>query len=359
MDKRQPALVHTVAELGEQCRQNCQRAQHCDRDDHDRRHAEAGEGRIAGEQEPGHGDHDREARDQDRAPRGRRCGEEGRLLALPGRPFLALTLDVEHRVVDAHGEADEQNERADALVERQQLTGDGEQAHGRDDRRQREQDRQSGSHEAAERQQQDPDRQRDRELARLFQCVREGAVDLVLRGDAEALDGVTRMRVLGGLHRCDDGPDLVDRVVGVADDLDIDERGVAVSGDQVRVALVEGRVDRAYLGYLLQPSDNVVDHSLELGGVGSVRCGLNHHALGRGSLELVGQDPVDASRLPDPGLRRVELLGAEHDSEREGDGDEAEPSKDRNLAVLGAPASHARRNVPRVVHGALLGMKTE
>ena len=55
----------------------------------------------------------------------------------------------------------------------------------------------------------------------------------------EALDGADEC-ASGGLHRCDDGPDLVDRVVGVADDLDIDERGVAVSGDQVRVALVEG-----------------------------------------------------------------------------------------------------------------------
>ena len=45
-----------------------------------------------------------------------------------GRPLLTLALDVEERVVDADGEADQQDDRADVLVHRDELARQREQA---------------------------------------------------------------------------------------------------------------------------------------------------------------------------------------------------------------------------------------
>ncbi len=70
---------------------------------------------------PGHRGHDRQAGDEHRAAgRGRRDLQRvgGRA---PARTLLALTAQVEQRVVDADSQADQQDHRVDRLVDVQQV----------------------------------------------------------------------------------------------------------------------------------------------------------------------------------------------------------------------------------------------
>ena len=119
--QRDAALLDAVAELGEQRRQHGQRAEHCDADDQHRRDPEAEVGVVAGEEEPGHGDHHRHARDQHGAAGGCGGGFERRARPLAGGPFFPLSFEVEERVVDADCESDEQDDGADVSVHRHEL----------------------------------------------------------------------------------------------------------------------------------------------------------------------------------------------------------------------------------------------
>ena len=83
----------------------------------------------------------------------------------PGVALLHLAAQVEHRVVDADGEADEQHDRGDRLVDRHELADRAEQAERRADRGQAEQQRQAGGDERAERDQQDEQRDRERQVS--------------------------------------------------------------------------------------------------------------------------------------------------------------------------------------------------
>ena len=71
----------------------------------------------------------------------------------PGRTLLPFALQVEHRVVDADGEADEQDERGRLVGDREQVTGKCEQAERREDGGQPEQQRDARGDERAERDQ--------------------------------------------------------------------------------------------------------------------------------------------------------------------------------------------------------------
>ena len=78
------------------------------------------EGRCPGEVHPRHRDHHREAGDHHRAARGRRRRRQRRRFAAPRFALLALAAQVEHRVVDSHREADQQDHLVDRAVHRRE-----------------------------------------------------------------------------------------------------------------------------------------------------------------------------------------------------------------------------------------------
>ena len=77
--------------------------------------------------------------------------------AAAAAPLLALAADVEQRVVDADGEADQQHQRAGRAAVGRELGDDAEDAHRGGDRGEAEQQRDEGGDERAEREQQDDD----------------------------------------------------------------------------------------------------------------------------------------------------------------------------------------------------------
>ena len=88
--------------------------------------------------------------DEDRPPRGRRRRGQGRLGRASGPPLLALAAQVEQRVVDADREPDEDDDRGDVGIHRDQLARQRQQADRRQHRREREQQRHQGRDQGAE-----------------------------------------------------------------------------------------------------------------------------------------------------------------------------------------------------------------
>ena len=116
------------------------------------------EDRVAGEQHARHGDHDREAGDED-GPAGGGGGDLDRVLrGTAVVALLHLAAEVEHRVVDADRQADETDDDRDGGVEGVQLAERAEEADGGDDRGRAEQQRDAGGDEGAEGDQQDDQR---------------------------------------------------------------------------------------------------------------------------------------------------------------------------------------------------------
>ena len=119
----------------------------------------------------------------------RRGGFDRGLRALAGVALLHLAAHVEHRVVDADGEADQQDDGADLVGDRRQLADRADQAERRADGRQAEQQRQSGGDERAERDEQDDQRERDRQRLRPLEVLAERRVErLFCRCRTELLD---------------------------------------------------------------------------------------------------------------------------------------------------------------------------
>ena len=121
--------------------QHGQRADHRDRDDHHRPDREGHERLVAGEEHAGHRDQHGDAGDEDGAAGGGCGGLEGGVLAASGGTLFALAPEVEERVVDADGEADQEDHLGDLLVDRDELARERDQARGRDDGGDREQQR--------------------------------------------------------------------------------------------------------------------------------------------------------------------------------------------------------------------------
>ena len=181
-------LVDPVTEPREERRQDGERAEHGDRHDEDGRHRERAERLVAREEHAGHRGHHRQAGDQDRASRGGGGSLESRALALARRALFALALQVEHRVVDADRQPDQQHDRADVLVHGPDLARDREQAHRRHHGREGEQQRDACGDERAEGDDEDHDRDRQREETRPLEVLVELLVELLLGADAELLD---------------------------------------------------------------------------------------------------------------------------------------------------------------------------
>ena len=160
---------------------------------------------AAGEEHAGHRDHHGEARDQHGAAGGRGGRLERRLGARAGVALLHLAPQVEHAVVDADREADEQHDGGDRLVERDDLGDRAEQPDRAHHRGQREQQRQPGGDERAERDDQDDQRDRQREELGLLEVVLERLRERLVRARvAELLDpqlGVRALRGGGGGER--------------------------------------------------------------------------------------------------------------------------------------------------------------
>ena len=164
--------------------------------------------------------------DEHRAARRGRGYLERVLLAPPGGPFLAFALQVEHRVVDPDGEADQEHQRVDGLVARPDLARDSPEAEGGEDGRQGEQQRDAGGDERAEDDDEDEQGDRDRVEPGLAEVGEERALERVVGARvAELADEELRVGRLSRRDSGEDRLDLVDRVVRVAADLEVDERG--------------------------------------------------------------------------------------------------------------------------------------
>ena len=133
--------------------------------------------------------------------------------AIAARPaLLALAADVEERVVDADGEADEHDHRGEVLRRGRELADAGHEAHGGHHGGDAEQQRQAGGDERAEREQQDHQRDRQRERLGLLEVVLEHLRDgLAGAGVAELLDAQLGVRLLGGGGGGEDRVDLAPR----------------------------------------------------------------------------------------------------------------------------------------------------
>ncbi len=109
-----PSLPSSAGQHGE-------RAEHRDGDDHHRPDREGHERLVAGEEHAGHRDQHGDAGDEDGAAGGGCGGLEGGVLAASGGTLLTLAAEVEERVVDSDGEADQEDHLGDLLVDRDEL----------------------------------------------------------------------------------------------------------------------------------------------------------------------------------------------------------------------------------------------
>ena len=177
-----PSLPSSAGQHGE-------RAEHRDRDDHHRPDREGHERLVAGEEHAGHRDQHGDARDEDGAAGGGCGGLEGGVLAASGGPLLTLAAEVEERVVDSDGEADQEDHLGDLLVDGDELARERDQGRRRDDGGDRQQHRDQGRDGGAEDEQQDDERQRERDHAGGLEHAVERLVDcLAGAGAAELLD---------------------------------------------------------------------------------------------------------------------------------------------------------------------------
>jgi hypothetical protein len=220
-DERHAALVDAGAELRHHRREHRQRADHRDGDDEDRPGRERGERRRAGQVHAGHGDHDGQARHEDGVPRRRGGGLQRGVRVLAGGALLTGAAQVEERVVDAHGQADEQDDVVDRLLYRRELAERADEPHRGHDGGDREEQGEAGGDQRPERDQQDDQRDGSDRLPAFARSSLKISLKLLVRARvAELLDDELGVRLLSGLG-------LRDRAV---DDL-LDARGLLVAGD--------------------------------------------------------------------------------------------------------------------------------
>ena len=203
-----------------------------------------------------------------------------------------------------------------------------DQAHRRQHRGERQQQRDPGRHQRAEHDQQDHQRDRQRQHPGLLQVLHEDGLQLLVGAGAERLDAEVAVLLLRGLHLRDDRVDLVDGLLGVALDVQRDEDRVAVLGDHV-AACVVGVVDRSApprasrrawsLGHgRLEAASSTVSSSLWTRTISPAGCGKR---LARAS----------SPRWPDSPAALSEPVSCSADAlpDENGDDQECEPAPDR------------------------------
>ncbi len=214
--------------------------------------------------------------------RGRGGELERGLVGAPGVALLHLAPEVEHRVVDADREPDEQDHARRGVRHRDDLADRGDQADRADHGGDAEQQRDAGGHQGAEGDQEDEQRDREREGLGALEVLLEGLVErLAGAGVAELLDAQVGMSLLRGGGGGLGGVDVVDRGLVVAGHLERHERGAPVLGDLALVALGEG--DSTSVTCFAAPSRfvDVGDRGLErrVGGLGGAVAGLDEDLL--------------------------------------------------------------------------------
>ena len=233
-------------------------------DDRDGRDRERDEPGVAGQEHPGHRDHDGEPGDHHRPPRGRRGDCERVLGGAPGRPLLALTAHVEERVVDADGEPDQQDQRVRVAVEREQLARDRDQGHRRQHGRQREKQRHAGGDQRPERDQEDDERHRQGDHPGLAEVTLDRVVERLLGASAaELVDLVLGVEPPSARRSSPRSRRALSLMLFLAtDDLELDERRVAVLRDAAAVAVSSG--EAMFSTYVVaERLGAVCDHGLE------------------------------------------------------------------------------------------------
>ena len=197
------SLLDPVAEPRQHRGEDRQRGEHGDRDHEDRAPRERDERLVAADEHAGHRDDHGHPGDQHGPPRGGGGRLERRSLAPPGGTLLALTAEVEERVVHAHGQPDQQDDGGEVAVGRDELARDRHHAQGGHHGREADQQRQARRHQCPERDDEDDQRDRDGQHPGLREVVLDDPVDgLVGAGAAELLD--RQIRVIG-LNRRDRG----------------------------------------------------------------------------------------------------------------------------------------------------------
>ena len=160
--------------------------------------------------------------------------------AQPGGPFLSFAPKVEHRVVDTHGEPDQQHDGECFGCQREHVTRQGREPERREHGGERQQQRNAGGHEGAERDDEDDQGERDRKDACALEVVRERDVDCVRRArTTELSDEEARMSTLRVGNALQNRIELVHRFLALTPDLEVDENGVSARSDLACVVRVE------------------------------------------------------------------------------------------------------------------------
>ena len=198
VQQRDPRAVHPAAELGQQRRQHGDRAEHGDRDDDDRADGERVERRVADQEQPGHrADHGR-AGHQDRVARGLGRDLDGVAGGVALGPLLALALEVEQRVVDADGHADQHDHAGHGGVGVDQVRDRSQDADRGGHAGAGEQHRDAGRDQGAEGEQHQDQRHRQAERLGRGEVVGDPVVDRLVEADVAGLADVELREV--GLH---------------------------------------------------------------------------------------------------------------------------------------------------------------
>jgi hypothetical protein len=239
-EERDAALLDAVAELRQERRQHGERSDHRDRDDHDRAEAERAERAVAGEEEASHRGHDRQPGDEHGAARRRGRRLERGPVAAAGRTLFPLTLEVEERVVDTHGEADQEHDLRHRLVHGEHPAREREEADRREHRGEREQERHACGDDRAEDEHEDRERQRHGADSRLRELLVEHRVQRLVGARAARLADVeARMTLRQGSGGGRDRVDVLLRHLARALHVPPDDRGVTVGRDLVAVGRIE------------------------------------------------------------------------------------------------------------------------
>ncbi len=326
-----PALVDAVAEPGQRRGQHGQRADHGDQRDEHRRRAHRDEHADAGHQQPGQRDEHRHAGDEDGAADGGRGRVERRLGRAPGATLLALAADVEQRVVDADGQADEHDQRRGGVVHRQRVRQQRQAAERGHHRGQAEQQRHRGRHERPEGEDEDDQRDRDREDLRALEVVSgdlagglvEGRVAGLLEAHAAVRDG-------GRVRGVDQRLHVVGGVVGIAAHRDLDQRGAPARLGQLRC--IGRAVDGRDLGQPGEAPLQVARRGGRLTGRGRAH---EHGFVGLAAQPGVVHATVGLLGLADAGFDVGHAAGAGHRAGGEEADDEDQPEGDHGLRTAG------------------------
>ena len=319
-----PAAVDAGAEQLEHGRQDGDGARDRAGDDGNRPARDAVEDVGADHVLAGHGDRDGAAGDEHRAAGGAGGARERLVRGRAALPLLAGADDVEERVVDADGHADQEHDRLDGVVEREGLADRAEQAEGGRDRRQREQHRHERGDDRAEGKEEHEQRHGHGQELRAVQVAVDDGVACVARRDVAGLpDRHLRMSLAGGEHY---RPERVDgeRPPHRADDED---------------AVVVARAPEGDLAAELSPhrGDDVESGALERVVLRPQRVAVDEAVLARRRPgQVLVHERVAARRLADGAVS--ERVGSGRDARPDRDDDEGDPGGDRAPRVPRAPA---------------------